>query len=129
AACLVRPGEKVLSMSGDGAFLMSAMELETAVRLKCNLVHLVWRDGFFDMVKIQQLAKYGRETAVELGPVDVVKYAEAFGATGLSIRTPADIAPVLRRALETPGPVLVDVPVDYRDNPALVRAVRSDAVT
>ncbi|QEH39131.1 Acetolactate synthase, catabolic [Aquisphaera giovannonii] len=128
AACLVRPGEKVVSMSGDGAFLMSAMELETAVRLKCNLVHLVWRDGSFDMVKIQQLAKYGRETAVELGPVDVLKYAEAFGATGLAIRTPADIAPTLRRALEIPGPVLIDVPVDYSDNASLVRAVRADAV-
>ncbi|WP_165224714.1 acetolactate synthase AlsS [Aquisphaera insulae] len=128
AACLVRPGEKVVSMSGDGAFLMSSMEMETAVRLGCNLVHLVWRDGFLDMVKIQQLAKYGRATAVELGPVDVVRYAESFGATGLSIKTPADIAPTLRRALEIPGPVLIDVPVDYRDNPELVRAMRSDVV-
>ena len=34
-------------MSGDGAFLMSAMELETAVRLKCNFVHMVWRDGYY----------------------------------------------------------------------------------
>jgi acetolactate synthase I/II/III large subunit len=45
AACLVRPGDKVLSISGDGGFLYSAGELETVVRLKCNLVHLVWIDG------------------------------------------------------------------------------------
>jgi hypothetical protein len=50
AACLVRPSEKVISISGDGAFLFSAMELESAVRLKCNLVHLVWIDGSYDMV-------------------------------------------------------------------------------
>jgi acetolactate synthase-1/2/3 large subunit len=45
AATLVRPGEKVLSISGDGGFLFSAMELETAVRLKSNLVHMIWVDG------------------------------------------------------------------------------------
>jgi acetolactate synthase I/II/III large subunit len=50
AACLVRPSEKVISISGDGGFLFSAMELESAVRLKCNLVHLVWIDGSYDMV-------------------------------------------------------------------------------
>jgi acetolactate synthase-1/2/3 large subunit len=128
AACLVRPGEKVISMSGDGAFLMSAMELETAVRLKCNFVHMVWRDGFYDMVRIQQQAKYGRETAVALGPVDVVKYAEAFGATGLVIRDADELAPVLRKALETPGPVLIDIPIDYRNNPTLIEAMRSEVV-
>jgi len=129
AACLVRPGEKVVSMSGDGAFLMSAMELETAVRLNCNFVRLVWRDGFYNMVRIQQQAKYGRETAVALGPVDVVKYAEAFGATGLAIRSAAEIAPTLRKALELLGPVLIDVPIDYRDNAKLIQAIRGEAVT
>jgi acetolactate synthase-1/2/3 large subunit len=67
AACLVRPGEKVISISGDGGFLFSAMELETAVRLKCNLVHLVWIDGSYDMVGIQEMAKYGRLSGVAFG--------------------------------------------------------------
>jgi acetolactate synthase-1/2/3 large subunit len=128
AACLVRPGRRVISMSGDGAFLMSAMELETAVRLGCHFVHLVWRDGFYDMVRIQQQARYGRETAVALGPVDVVKYAEAFGATGLAIRSADEIGPTLRQALELPGPVLIDVPIDYRDNATLVQTVRAESV-
>jgi acetolactate synthase I/II/III large subunit len=60
AACLVRPSDKVMSVSGDGGFLYSASELETAVRLKCNLVHLVWIDGAYDMVRFQEMAKYGR---------------------------------------------------------------------
>ena len=60
AASLVRPNEKIISISGDGGFLFSAMELETAVRLKCNLVHLVWIDGHYDMVRFQEVAKYGR---------------------------------------------------------------------
>jgi thiamine pyrophosphate-dependent acetolactate synthase large subunit-like protein len=46
------------------AFLFSAMELETAVRLKSNLVHLVWIDGFYDMVGIQEMAKFGTLSGV-----------------------------------------------------------------
>jgi acetolactate synthase-1/2/3 large subunit len=80
AASLVRPNEKVMSISGDGGFLFSAMELETAVRLKCNLVHMVWIDGFYDMVGIQEMAKYGRLSGVQLGPVDILRFAEAFGS-------------------------------------------------
>jgi acetolactate synthase-1/2/3 large subunit len=115
-------------MSGDGGFLFSAQELETAVRLKCNFTHLVWTDGFYDMVKIQQEPKYGRHTAVKLGPVDVVKYAEAFGATGMRITEPAQIAPTLRKAFATPGPVLVEVAVDYRDNAQLFATAQTAAV-
>jgi acetolactate synthase I/II/III large subunit len=59
AACLVRPSDKVISISGDGGFLFSAMELETAVRLKCNLVHMVWIDGTYDMVAFQGLRSMG----------------------------------------------------------------------
>lgn len=55
AATLVNPGEKVVSVSGDGGFLFSAMELETAVRLKAPIVHLVWNDSTYDMVAFQQM--------------------------------------------------------------------------
>jgi acetolactate synthase I/II/III large subunit len=123
AACLVRPHEKVISISGDGGFLFSAMELETAVRLKCNLVHMVWIDGTYDMVAVQEIAKYGRASGCDLGPVDPVKYAEAFGATGMMIRTPDEIAPTLRQAMATPGPVIIGVHVDYRDNHRLFELV------
>ncbi|MDX2226870.1 MAG: acetolactate synthase AlsS [Verrucomicrobiae bacterium] len=128
AASLCRPREKVISMSGDGGFLFSAMELETAVRLKCNFVHLVWRDGSYNMVRIQQLAKYGRDAAVEFGTVDTVQFAQAFGAMGLAIRSAEDIGPVLKKALDTAGPVLIDVPVDYRENAALVAQMHPDVI-
>jgi acetolactate synthase-1/2/3 large subunit len=127
AASLVRPGEKVLSISGDGGFLFSATELETAVRLKCNLMHLVWIDGAYDMVRFQQIAKYGRAAAVEFGPVDIVKFAEAFGAQGLMIESPDQIAPIFRKAFEIQGPVLIGVPVDYSDNHKLMEMVHPDA--
>ncbi|HEX3000989.1 MAG TPA: acetolactate synthase AlsS, partial [Methanoregula sp.] len=123
AVTLARPGEKVVSMSGDGGFGFSAMELETAVREKCSFVHLVWRDGSYDMVKIQQVLKYGRSFGVEFGSIDIVKFAESFGATGLRITSADQIAPVLAEALSLKGPVLVDVPIDYKDNQTLCATV------
>jgi acetolactate synthase-1/2/3 large subunit len=123
AACLVRPGEKVISISGDGGFLYSAGELETAVRLKYNLVHLVWIDGAYDMVRFPEVAKYGRASGVEFGPVDVVTFAESFGARGLTISQPDEIATTLKRALALEGPVVVGIPVDYRDNHRLMEIV------
>ena len=128
AASLVRPSEKVISLSGDGGFLFSAMELETAVRLKCNFVHIVWIDGSYDMVRFQQLSKYKRAAAVDFGPVDVVKYAEAFGAKGLHIGSPDEIAPTLKKALAMQGPVLVGIPVDYRDNLKLTQELHPDVL-
>ena len=126
AAALVRPSEKILSVSGDGGFLFSAMELETAVRLRANLVHMVWIDGSYDMVATQEVAKYGRVSGTQFGPIDYVKYAEAFGAKGLMIDTADDIAPVMKKAFATPGPVIVGVHVDYRDNHKLFELVKGD---
>ena len=128
AASIVRPTEKVLAISGDGGFLFSAMELETAVRLKQNIVHMVWIDGTYDMVRVQEVQKYGRPSGIEFGPVDVVKYAEAFGAKGMMIRSADEITPVLKQALDyRNGPVLIGVHVDYSDNHKLFEMVHADS--
>ncbi|HEY4813780.1 MAG TPA: acetolactate synthase AlsS [Chthoniobacterales bacterium] len=128
AASIVRPSEKAIAISGDGGFLFSAMELETAVRLKANIVQLVWIDGTYDMVAVQEVLKYGRKSGIELGPVDVVKYAEAFGAAGRMIRTPDEIAPALREALDHTGPIIIGVHVDYSDNHRLFEMVKEDSI-
>lgn len=128
AACLADPAAKVISVSGDGGFLFSAVELETAVRLKCNFAHLVWIDGGYNMVAIQEEAAYGRESGVRFGPVDLVKFAESMGARGMMIDSPDQVGSVLRRALATDGPVIVGVPVDYRDNPGLIAAMHEDVI-
>ncbi|HEX3984020.1 MAG TPA: acetolactate synthase AlsS [Acidisoma sp.] len=128
AASIVRPHEKILTVSGDGGFLYSAMELETAVRLQSNIVHLIWIDGSYDMVATQEKLKYGRASGTDFGPIDCVKYAEAFGAVGFMIDGPDDIAPVMRRAFDTPGPVIVGVKVDYRDNHMLFEMVHMDSI-
>jgi len=128
AATLVRPADKVLSISGDGGFLFSSMELETAVRLQSNLVHMIWIDGTYDMVAIQEKQKYGRPSGTNFGPVDPVKYAEAFGAHGFMIQSPDQITSVLKQAFDTPGPVLVGVHVDYRDNHKLFERVNQRSI-
>jgi acetolactate synthase-1/2/3 large subunit len=128
AATLVRPAEKVLSISGDGGFLFSAMELETAVRLQSNLVHMIWIDGTYDMVATQEKQKYGRPSGTEFGPVDPVKYADAFGAHGFMIQSPDQISSVLQMAFDTPGPVLIGVHVDYHDNHKLFEKVNERSI-
>jgi acetolactate synthase-1/2/3 large subunit len=128
AATIVRPHEKVLSMSGDGGFLFSANELETAVRLNSHLVHMIWIDGHYDMVATQERLKYGRTSGVDFGPVDYMKYAEAFGATAFQIQSADQIAPTLKQSFDTSGPVLVGVHVDYRDNARLFEDVHEGSI-
>ncbi|APE76269.1 acetolactate synthase [Leuconostoc mesenteroides subsp. jonggajibkimchii] len=118
AAAMVRPNAKSVSVSGDGGFFFSAMELETAVRLGLNTVHIVWNDNaYYDMVKFQEEMKYnGQSAGVKFGNIDLVKYAESFGAKGLHVETPDDLDTVLDEAFSTQGPVVVDIPVDYSHN-------------
>jgi acetolactate synthase-1/2/3 large subunit len=94
-----------------GGFLFSASELETTVRLKSHLVHMIWIAGTYDMVAEPEGLKYKRTSGIEFGPVDPVKYADAFGAAGFRIEHPDQIRATLRKAFDTPGPVLVGVPV------------------
>lgn len=116
ATALVRPGKPVLSVSGDGGFLFSAMELDTAVRLGVNFTHVVFNDGTYDMVAFQQMKKYGRTSGVQLGHPDLVAYAEAFGAHGHRATTLEELARAIRLGQTEDGPTIIDVPVDYRDN-------------
>ncbi|MCG5651137.1 thiamine pyrophosphate-dependent enzyme, partial [Holdemanella sp. DFI.5.21] len=64
SAALVRPNTQIVSVSGDGGFLFSAQDLETAVRLNLNIVHIIWNDGHYDMVKFQEKMKYGKSAGV-----------------------------------------------------------------
>ncbi|WLS78904.1 acetolactate synthase AlsS [Erwinia pyri] len=119
-AWLVDPGRKVVSVSGDGGFLQSSMELETAVRLKANILHIIWVDEEYNMVAMQEQKKYQRVSGVKFGPVDFKAYAEAFGAAGFAVESAAALEPTLRKAMDVQGPAVVAVPVDYADNPMLM---------
>lgn len=128
SAALVRPNTKIISVSGDGGFLFSAQELETAVRLNLPIVHIIWNDGRYNMVEFQEEMKYGRSSGVDFGPVDFVKYAESFGAKGYRATSKEDFAEILAQALldADHGPVLIDVPIDYKDNIKLGETILPD---
>lgn len=116
SAALVRPNTQVVSVAGDGGFLFSGQELETAVRKNLNIIQLIWNDGRYNMVEFQEEMKYKRSSGVEFGPVDYVKYAESFGAKGLRVTNQEELEAALKEGYETDGPVLIDIPVNYADN-------------
>lgn len=128
SAALVRPNKTVLSVSGDGGFLFSAQELEVAVRLKLPIVHMIWNDGRYNMVEFQEEMKYGRSAGVQLGDVDFVKYAEAFGAKGYRVDSKESFKETLEQAIKESanGPVLIDIPIDYKDNGHLGETILPD---
>lgn len=128
SAALLRPNTKVISVSGDGGFLFSAQELETAVRLHLSIVHIIWNDGKYNMVEFQEEMKYGRSSGVDFGPVDFVKYAESFGAKGYRVDSKDSFEETLKQALidAENGPVLIDVPIDYKDNVTLGETILPD---
>ncbi|MGA3253857.1 MAG: acetolactate synthase AlsS [Mycobacterium sp.] len=127
AACLVRPGTPVVSVSGDGGFLFSAQELETATRLGLTFTHIILRDNSYDMVAFQEVLKYGRKSGVQLGDYDIVSYAAAFGARGYRVKTLDEFVTTLRQALAEDGPSLIDVPVDYSRNVELAAHLHEDS--
>jgi acetolactate synthase-1/2/3 large subunit len=116
AASLLYPHKKVVATVGDAGFLYSSMDLETAIRAKANITVFVFREGTYNMVAFQQELIFGRTSGVNFGNPDFVKYAESMGAVGLRVDSQSDLAAVLRKALELPGVVIVDVPVDYSRN-------------
>jgi acetolactate synthase I/II/III large subunit len=126
AACLARPDTPVVSVSGDGGFLFSAQELETATRLGLTFTHIIFRDNSYDMVGFQEVLKYGRKSGVRLADYDIVSYAAAFGARGYRVKNLDEFSTTLRQALAEQGPSLIDVPVDYSRNTDLAAHLHDD---
>jgi acetolactate synthase I/II/III large subunit len=121
AATLVRKEHKVISVSGDGSFLMCSMELATAVKLQLPIIHLVWKDHSFNLVEVQEIKKYKRSSgAVFESNIDFAQLAESFGATGFTVTESDQLLPTLEKAMTCKGPVVIDITVDYSDNLKLV---------
>jgi acetolactate synthase-1/2/3 large subunit len=120
AAKLAFPDRKVLAAVGDGAFLMSAAEIETAVRERVPIVILVWVDGGYGLIGWKQDLHFGRRAAVSFDNPDFVPYAESFGARGYAIRAAGELLPTLRKALDDDAVSVIACPVDYRENARLV---------
>jgi len=120
AAKLAFPGRKVLAAMGDGAFLMSAAEIETAVRERVPIVILVWVDGGYGLIGWKQDIQFGRREAVSFGNPDFVRFAESFGARGYAIQSAGELLPTLRKALDDDAVSVIACPVDYAENARLV---------
>jgi acetolactate synthase-1/2/3 large subunit len=119
AAAMVRPGTPVVSVSGDGGFLFSAQELETATRLGLSFTHVIMRDNAYNMVAFQEQLKYGRTSGVQLGDYDIAHYAAAFGAKGIRVSGMTEFENAFKQSLTEPGVTIIDVLVDYSRNTEL----------
>ena len=116
AAALLAPEKKVIALCGDGGFMMNSQELETAVRLKLNVVIVVLNDNGYGMIQWKQQGMHLPEFGLHFSNPDFVKYAEAYGARGVRASTTDEIPHLLAQALATPGVHLIEIPVDYREN-------------
>jgi acetolactate synthase-1/2/3 large subunit len=116
ATKIVHPNRKVVAVCGDGGFMMNSQELETAVRLKLDLVVLVLRDDAFGMIRWKQENMNFPDYGMTLSNPDFVDYAKSYGAQGHRVGAASELGPLLAQCLSTPGVHLIDVPVDYSDN-------------
>jgi acetolactate synthase I/II/III large subunit len=119
------PDKRVLAICGDAGFLMNVQDLETAVRLKLNIVVMVWADGEYGLIKWKQQNEFGRHSALSFGNPDWELLAKAFGCWGRTVRNAAELPAVLKEAHAQPGPALIGVPVDYGENVKLTKRLGS----
>jgi acetolactate synthase-1/2/3 large subunit len=116
AARLVHPNRRVMAVCGDGGFMMNSQEMETAVRLKMNLVILVLRDDAYGMIKWKQSGMGFEDFGLDFGNPDFVQYAQSYGAHGHRVEKTDALLPILESCFLRPGVHLIDCPVDYSDN-------------
>ncbi len=112
AAKLAAPDRRVVTVVGDGGFLMTGQEIETAVRYGVPITVVVFRNGMHGTIAMHQTREIGRTAGIEIGDVDLAGYARSLGATGHTVRDPDELTPTLERALTSEDVALVDVVTD-----------------
>ena len=116
------PRRRVLAVCGDAGFLMNLQELETAARLRINVVFLVWTDGEYGLIKWKQQNQFnGRHSDLAFNNPDFLLLARAFGVWGATVESPGDLIPAVNEGFSQPGPAVIAVPVDYGENPKLTQ--------
>ena len=115
-AKLLYPQRRVLAACGDGGFLMSVQELETAVRARINFVALIFEDSGYGVIKWKQMKRYGRPAFVNFNNPDFVALAESFGCRGYRVTAAQELQPILEEAFRQLVPAVVACPVDYGEN-------------
>ncbi len=114
AAKLLRPGDRVLLIAGDGAFGLNGMELETAVRFRLPMTVIVGNDGGWGQIRNPQLSFFGAERAVgtSLPYTRYDRMVEALGGKGIHVTDPGQIRPALERALGSGEVYCINVELD-----------------
>jgi acetolactate synthase-1/2/3 large subunit len=115
-AAMLHPDRRVLAVCGDGGFMMNAQELETAVRLKLNLVVLIFEDKAYGMIRWKQAVDHFPDFGMTFDNPDFVAFARAHNANGRRVESADGLAPALEAAFQEGGVQLVIVPVDYSEN-------------
>ena len=128
AAKLVNPDRHVVSVSGDGGFLMNCQELETAMRLRTPIVNIIWENGQFGSIAWKQDKKFGRHFDVGFGNPDFVKLADAFGMPAWRCASAEDFSRRLTDALGLDTPSLIVVPIDYSIDVAISEELGTETV-
>jgi acetolactate synthase I/II/III large subunit len=113
AAKLVHPDRHVVTVSGDGGFLMNVQELETAVRLRTPVVNVIWEDRQYGSIVWKQDKRFGRHFGTDFSNPDFVRLAGAFGMPAWRCEAVEDLGRHLRHALGLDLPSLIVVPIDY----------------
>ena len=116
AASLVLPERRILAICGDAGFLMNVQEMETARRLNCNMVVMVWEDHAYGLIAWKQSNEFGRHTDLSFNNPDWLLLAQSFGWHGHRVENSRDLASTLETAFQESGPSLVIVPIDYSEN-------------
>lgn len=112
AAKLAAPQRKVVALAGDGGFLMTGMEVETAVRTGADITVVVFRNGLYGTIAYHQARGFGRTSGIEIGEVDLAAYARSLGAEGFTVEERSELVPVLEAAAAAEGVTVVDVVTD-----------------
>jgi acetolactate synthase I/II/III large subunit len=128
AAKLVHPERKVVTVNGDGGFLMNCQELETAVRLKTPIVHIVWENRQYGSIVWKQDKKFGEHFGVDFTNPDFVRLADAFGMPGFRCEAVEDFGRHLRHALSLDVPSLIVLPIDYSIDVAISEELGAETV-
>ncbi len=110
------PNKKVVSVNGDGGFMMNSQELETAIRMKLDLVVIILNDNAYGMIEWKQEGEGFPKYGLEYQNPDFVKYAESFGAKGYRPNSVADFETIFEKTLKTKGVHVIDLAVDYSLN-------------
>ena len=123
---VAKPDTPVVSISGDGGFLFTAMEMATAAQHGIGVVAIVFNDGAYGNVRrIQKQAFNNRTIASDLRNPDFVKLGESFGIATERVRSPDALGSALARAIARGGPALIDCPVgEFPDPWSLVQVPR-----